>query len=62
MAGIGAKLSESGHFRSVHLTKVVPLGHRLLHRDRAAHRVDDARKFPPAGPSHLVDCGGARPA
>jgi hypothetical protein len=23
----------------------VPLGHRLLHRDRAAHRVDDARKF-----------------
>ena len=23
----------------------VPLGHRLLHRDRAAHRIDDARKF-----------------
>jgi hypothetical protein len=23
----------------------VPLGHRLLHRDRAAHRVDDAGKF-----------------
>jgi len=22
-----------------------PLGHRLLHRDGAAHRVDDARKF-----------------
>ena len=23
----------------------VPLGHRLLHLDRAAHRVDDAGKF-----------------
>ena len=23
----------------------VPLGHRLLHFDRAAHRIDDARKF-----------------
>jgi hypothetical protein len=23
----------------------VSLGHRLLHRDRAAHRIDDARKF-----------------
>ena len=23
----------------------VPLGHRLLHRDRAAHRIDDAGKF-----------------
>jgi hypothetical protein len=23
----------------------VPLGHRLLHRDRAAHRIDDARKL-----------------
>jgi hypothetical protein len=40
----------------------VPRGHRQLDRDRAAHRVDDARKFPPAWQSHLVDCGGARPA
>src|SRR5580704_6629277 len=24
----------------------VPLGYRLLHRDRAAHRIDDAGKFP----------------
>ena len=23
----------------------VPLGHRLLHLDRAAHRIDDAGKF-----------------
>ena len=23
----------------------VPLGHRLLHRDRAAHRIDEAGKF-----------------
>src|SRR5208283_4784077 len=23
----------------------VPVGHRLLHRDRAAHRIDDAGKF-----------------
>jgi hypothetical protein len=23
----------------------VPLGHRLLHRDRTAHRIDDAGKF-----------------
>jgi len=23
----------------------VPLGHRLLHRDRAAHRIDDAGEF-----------------
>jgi methylphosphotriester-DNA--protein-cysteine methyltransferase len=28
-------------------------GHRLLHRDRAAHRIDDARKFP----QHAVASG-----
>ena len=26
-------------------TPALPLGHRLLHRDRAAHRIDDAGKF-----------------
>ena len=31
----------------------VPLGHRLLHRDRAAHRIDDAGK-PTSRPSPVV--------
>jgi len=29
----------------VHRATAVPLGHRLLHRDRATHRIDDAGKL-----------------
>src|SRR3984893_12287119 len=40
---------------AVRLDPGVPLGHRLLHRDRAAHRIDDAGKLHQQDPAAGLD-------